>query len=78
MDRTKEILKILKENPDGLTTTAIAEKCKAHRATVIADLRELLALRTVRVQKAGPSKIYHLVERMTHSHALKRRGILKG
>ena len=62
MDRTKRILKLLEKHPRGLTTTALAEKCGVSRQTMIADVRELMALGKIEMQTAGPAKLYYIKE----------------
>jgi DeoR/GlpR family transcriptional regulator of sugar metabolism len=61
MDRTKQILRILKKNRDGLTTTDIAKECGVSRATILADIKALLYAKKIRVQEAGTARIYHVV-----------------
>ncbi len=60
MDRTKAILKVLEKNPRGLTTTALAEKCKVSRQTMIKDVSVLLATGRIEMEQAGPAKLYYL------------------
>lgn len=58
------ILKLLKRHRNGLNTAEIAEECRVSRPTILADLRELVALKKIRVYEigGGPTKIYQLVE----------------
>ncbi|MBN2095710.1 MAG: FIST C-terminal domain-containing protein [Candidatus Aenigmarchaeota archaeon] len=56
----KKVLKVLEENPTGLSITDIAEKANLHRNTVATVVRRLQDKKAVELKKVGLAKVYYL------------------
>jgi DNA invertase Pin-like site-specific DNA recombinase len=59
MDKKEAVVKLLKENTDGLTIIEIAKILKISRNTVPVILAELKGARLIRIRPVGKAKLHY-------------------
>jgi Mn-dependent DtxR family transcriptional regulator len=61
MDKKEAVIKLLKENTDGLTIIEIAKGLKISRNTVPVVLAELKGQGVIRIRPVGKAKLHYWV-----------------
>ncbi len=56
-----KLVKILKQNPGGLTITELIRESKLSRSAIIVELAKLEGANEVSIRRAGMAKIYSLL-----------------
>lgn len=57
-----KILKIMKENSEGLTRSDLCEKSNLSSPTIIKSLRVLYGMRKIKIREISQTKLYLFIE----------------